>query len=104
MELTDGTYCNINVIFQDIFPDYIEDFSSMIYKALASRSNIYVLLMPPKNAAMLIEQGYLLGLFVEGTQLFGTKDLLTSELFSHFTLGVDVSSAMKVVSSYKCIL
>lgn len=95
MESGDMTYCVMDVLTTFLFAYSVEDFTAIIQNALEFDATVFLFFCGPKNAAMILEQGYNLGLFHEGTQIMSGKTLMTSELFDYFSPTADVASIMK---------
>jgi ABC-type branched-subunit amino acid transport system substrate-binding protein len=81
IEFGDQTYCDLTVLAALTFASGTTDFSEVIREAKDTGALIYVLFMEPSEAAMVIWQGHLAGLFVKGTQIVISN---YSELASFF--------------------
>ena len=73
------------------------DFSGFINQALSSGSlnHIFIFLMVSSDAGRLLEQGYDLGLFTEGTQILGTDQLLSPDTWMAMSEIADIPKLMK---------
>ena len=76
-----------------------KDLTSVINSAFnaASPLKIFVLLLKAADAGNLIERGYEMGLFKEGTQILGTHYVLSTSTWSSFSDNTPVDRAMKGV-------
>lgn len=97
MEAVDGTYCDIQVLSTHLFRSDTTDFSVILRNAISAGAQIFLFFMESKNAANLLEQGYNIGLFREGTQIFTSNYSMGSDLFTYFTADADVPAIMKGV-------
>jgi len=95
MESGDGTYCSIENIATYSMPPYKTDFTDVITKALATSATVYLLFVPPAMAANILEQGYNMGLFRDGIQIFGHEKLASRELFDGFLMPTNIPKIMK---------
>lgn len=95
IEAHDETYCHMDVPHILLVPSYQEDFSEFINEIKDENPTIFLLSLPPNQAAMLLEQGYDLGLFHEGVQIFTDLQTIHSDLFSGFSAGVPVDKILK---------
>eukprot|EP01041_Mallomonas_annulata_P000432 gene432-776_t len=75
-----------------------KDFSDLI-NTVKTRGvlKVFVFLMKASDAGALLEQGYNAGLFVEGTQTFGTRYMYTTNLFQYMSPKAPVSDIMNGV-------
>eukprot|EP01041_Mallomonas_annulata_P012206 gene12206-25635_t len=81
----------------NFFPG-MADFSSLISTVKAKGVlKVFVLLMKASDAGPLLEQGYKAGLFGEGTQIFGTRYMYTTDLFGYMSKDAPVAKIMKGV-------
>ena len=74
-----------------------EDFSNLINQALSSGSlnRIFILFMISADAGKILEQGYEMGLFHEGTQIIGTDQLLSPATWMAMSETADIPKIMK---------
>ena len=63
----------ISILSSQVFKQGAVDFTDVITSAKSSGGSIFVLLTGPSDAALLLQQGYSAGLFVEGTQVIGSS-------------------------------
>ena len=75
----------------------IEDLTDSINFALSSGSlnHVFVFLMESSDAGRLLEQGYEMGLFTEGTQIVGTDQLLSPDTWMAMSETADIPRLMK---------
>ena len=95
LETTNNQFCSLNNLATYTFDSSITDFSNMITQALLTDGNVYILYMNDKNAAMLLEQGYNLGLFRVGTTIILGSKIITNNFYSYFTGNIDIPTIMK---------
>lgn len=95
MESGDGTYCPMDNLATYLFAYSVTDFSSIITNAINTDATIFLFFCGPENAAQIMEQGYNMGLFHKGTQMFGSKQLLTADLFQYFSEDANIEAIMK---------
>lgn len=95
--MQNGRYCTLNLLSIHSFLPDTTDFTDIISGAKLAGAQIFVFFMEARNAAYLLEQGYVSGLFHEGTQIFLCSYASTYELFLHFTTASPVESILKGV-------
>ena len=95
MEATDDTYCDIGVLSIHYFRPFETDFSAHIADAKAAGARIFTIFADPVTSARLLEQGHDAGLFTEGTQVFGSGNAVSQDLFDSFSSEANVVSIMK---------
>lgn len=92
LELSDATFCDIEVLGKFTFPFWTTDFSDSIVSAQATGATFFVVsLSTQKQTALFLRQAYMKGLLSEGTLLCVTYDDVT--LF--FDEDDDVASILK---------
>ena len=85
----------INIVTSIKFGANRSDFSNMINSVLPLGAYIYVFLMNSHDAGTLLEQGYKLGLFVEGTQIIGSSATITTAPWMYMHKSADLPVIMK---------
>jgi ABC-type branched-subunit amino acid transport system substrate-binding protein len=96
MEIGEGTYCPIvKASVHSFFPG-TKDFTSDILAAKDAGTTIFLLFMDAETAGKLLRQGYEMGLFREGTQIFGCASVATSATWQ----GMPKNIAAKVMKGF----
>lgn len=91
VELGDQTYCPLTKESVHQFLSGSRDFVNEFDRVKEVGSRVFTLLMGPKDAAAVLEEGHAAGLFGEGTMVFLEQ---ADRLFDYFSPGVDVPAIM----------
>jgi hypothetical protein len=100
VESSDGTYCDNleRTAIYNVKSASNEDTDLLIARAKETGANVFFLCLSEhyvRESAYLLEKGYETGLFQEGTQVVGTSQLATADLWKHMSPGADVAAIMK---------
>ena len=87
----------INIESSQIFSSGIKDFSLVINNILQDNglNKVFVLLMSSADASLLLIQGYHLGLFHLGTQIFGCETVTNAATWNSMSSNVLIAKLMK---------
>ena len=95
-EMNNQAYCNWNILALYSFSPERTDFRKEIQQAKGINVQVFMLVFDnPAMAGMLVEQAYDLGLFRQGTQLFGTEAVTSSQLWNSFQNKDNTAAIMK---------
>jgi ABC-type branched-subunit amino acid transport system substrate-binding protein len=73
-EMTEGTYCKMNILGHFAFPDYTTDFTEILREAVSSDARVFfIAVASPVTLRDLLVQGHESGLFRDGTQVLATE-------------------------------
>eukprot|EP01041_Mallomonas_annulata_P015518 gene15518-32795_t len=95
IENGDKTYGEMMFLSSHAFQTKTEDFSEYINAAKASGSQVFIIFADPVAGARLLEQGYNMGLFKEGTQIFGSEQMTAGQPWKYMSKDADVPAIMK---------
>eukprot|EP01041_Mallomonas_annulata_P014089 gene14089-29974_t len=95
IEFGDQTYGELFLLSSHTFELDRIDFTDQINAAKKAGSQIFVILTYPQTGARLLEQGYNMELFKEGTQIFGSALLTQSKPWKYMSKDADVPAIMK---------
>lgn len=84
IEVAEGSYCQIDKMTVQSFDIGTTDFSLYIENVKKLGAVTFAVFCPPTTAGMLLEQMYDSGLLAEGTQVFGSRDLLSPKVIAAF--------------------
>ena len=85
----------LNLITTELFPKSATDLSENIAHAAQFEPSVILLMMPPPNTVMFLQQAYKKGLVKEGVTVIGTSYSAPSTMMSFFNATDDVASIMK---------
>ena len=94
-ELLNQAYCPWTILSTHTVPLGTVDFTAEIDIAKASGSSIFIILLDSTSGAALLEQGYNVGLFKEGVQIFGGSSITTPATWLKIKDQSKVTSIMK---------
>ena len=94
-DLSDGKYCQIDLLLAQSLPSDTTDFQSTIEEVSATGALIIVLFMPDMMAANFLEQAYDSGFLVGDIQIFGNTLVTGNSLWTHFKNQASTVNIMK---------
>eukprot|EP01041_Mallomonas_annulata_P013227 gene13227-27989_t len=95
IEFIDQTYGSLQLLSSHSFQLDATDFTNHINAAKIAGSQIFIVLTDARTGGVLLEQGYNMGLFKEGTQIFGSEQMTAGHPWKYMSKDADVPAIMK---------